>query len=526
MFATVDSAALCGVDAVPVRVECHVAQGLPRVLITGLPDNAIREAVPRIVSAAKLSGIDFRLTRRIVVNLVPGDLRKSGSSFDLPIALGILAAMGECPPEALEGRLVLGELALDGRIEPVRGVLSLVAAAGKGTREMIVPEPNVQEALAGSRIKVVAPGNLSGALDHIRGRKELAARPAELKVPTGDDTPAAGEVGGVHKSGAGLAGSLADLADVRGQALARRALEVAAAGGHNLLMIGSPGSGKTLLARCLPGILPCMVRGERLETSRIHSVAGLLPPGSGLLNRRPFRAPHATISDAGLIGSGRFPHVGEISLAHRGVLFLDEFPEFRRGILEQLRQPLEDGRVLVSRAGFRLLLPSDFMLVAAMNPCPCGYLGDPLRACRCGEAQVAKYRGRVSGPILDRIDLHVELPGLLPDELLEGVDAECSDSVRRRVGLARGRQRERYREVSGLHDNAGLARAGVRRWCRPDAECLGLLRRAAERHRLSARAMDRVLRVARTVADLEASDELRTPHLAEALQLRCPDFES
>ncbi|MGE0159316.1 MAG: YifB family Mg chelatase-like AAA ATPase [Gemmatimonadales bacterium] len=506
MLAHVHTAAVLGIDPVPVRVDVHLASGLPSFTVVGLAHGAVREGRERVTAALKNTGFELP-QRRITVNLSPADVPKDGSAFDLPIAVGLLVAGGQARADALGSTAFLGELGLDGSLRPVAGVLPVAARcreAGIGT--LVVPRENAREAAVVEGIDVLAAGHLRAVVDHLDDVHPIASTTLDPATLLGQPV------------GSGL-----DLRDVKGQAAAKRALEVAAAGSHNLLLIGPPGAGKTMIARRLPGILPPLTVEEALEATRVHSVAGHLRGGEALVTERPFRAPHHTVSDAGMIGGGTPLRPGEISLAHHGVLFLDELAEYRRNVLEVLRQPLEEGVVRLSRARAAVHYPARFLLVAAMNPCPCGYYGDGSDRCLCDPGAVQRYQGRVSGPLLDRIDIHLHVPAV-PFESLDGDDEGASSAeVRRRVARARAVQEARLADTAGVFANGHMRPSELRRWCRPSRRVAAMLQQAVDRTGMSARAYHRILKVARTIADLSGCEDVAVEHAAEAVHYRSLD---
>lgn len=500
------AAALQSINARTVTVEVNCTPGVYFQLV-GLPDAAIKESQDRIISAIECSGYKFP-GKRIVINMSPADLRKEGSAYDLPLAIGILAADEQMPCDALEQYMIMGELSLDGSLRPIRGALPIaIQARAEGYKGLILPRQNAREAAVVNRLEVYGADNLLQVIQMLSGRVPIP----QTEVDTRGEFASAQQMPAF------------DFSEVKGQENVKRALEVAAAGGHNILMIGAPGSGKSMMAKRLPSILPPFTLGESLETTKIYSVAGKLGQEVTLLTARPFRAPHHSISPAALVGGGSNPQPGEISLAHNGVLFLDELPEFNRNVLEVMRQPLEERMVTVARARFSVDYPASFMLVAAMNPCPCGYYSHPTRRCACTPQQVQRYLGKVSGPLLDRVDLHIEIAPVPFDKLSELAPAESSSSIRERVVRAREIQNARFADYPDIHCNAQMTPRLMQLYARPDAVGLERLRLAMERLNLSARAYDRILKVARTIADLEASEDIKPHHIAEAIQYRSLD---
>ncbi len=503
MLAKVMGSALVGLDAYAVEVEVDVGGGLPQFSVVGLPDATVRESRDRVRAALKNSGFAFPV-KKVTVNLAPADLKKEGSGLDLPMAVGILVAEGLLPPEAVQGRVLAGELSLDGRIKPVTGGLS-IGLAFRREAELLLPPESAREAAMVEGCRVAPVRTLPEVVEYLSGRVQIEALAVDRSALLADVRP-----------------DVDDYADVQGQDHAKRGLEVAAAGGHNVVMVGPPGAGKTMLAQRLPGILPPMAGEEMLETTRVHSIAGLLPADRPVVSVRPFRAPHHSVSDAGLIGGGTVPRPGEVSLAHNGVLFLDEMPLFRGSALDGLRQPMEEGRVTVTRVSGSLRYPARVMLVGAMNPCPCGYYGDALRECRCTPRQVRAYRTRLSGPLMDRLDIQLMVPAVPVMELGRGKAGESSATIRARVAEARARQTVRYRDER-IFCNAQLRPKLLKKYCRLDDAGQALLEQALTGLGLSARAYARILRVARTIADLAGSEGIDAVHLAEAIQYRSLD---
>jgi magnesium chelatase family protein len=509
MLVKIFGAAVQGINASLITIEVNCTKGI-KFLLVGLPDASVKESHERIVSALQVNGFNFP-RQQIVVNMSPADIRKEGSAYDLPLAIGILAASEAMKSDKLEEYVVMGELSLDGSILPIKGALPIaIMAKEAGFKGFILPAQNAKEAAVVDGLDVFGVNNIREVTDFIDGKADL--QPTKIDIfQEFLDSQNAFEF---------------DFSDVKGQENVKRALEVAAAGGHNILLIGAPGAGKSMMAKRMPSILPPFTLGEALETTKIHSVAGKIEGNTSLMSRRPFRSPHHTISDVALVGGGTYPQPGEISLAHNGVLFLDELPEFSRSVLEVMRQPLEDRKITISRAKFSVEYPASFMLVSAMNPCPCGYYNHPEKRCVCPPGAVQKYLNKISGPLLDRIDMHIEIVPVPFEKISDREPAEQSISIRERVIAARKIQEERFNHVAGVYCNAQMTSKLLRKYASPDATGLQLLKTAMERLNLSARAYDRILKVSRTIADLDKSETIQSSHLAEAINYRNLDRES